>query len=109
MNVVCCRHFDLEEAKRSSPPLAKPNTLSEIKKGRHAGYTLLADRATDPKLSLRIVDLSDISLLPMAFLENVAVRQNPRLRLRAPYREYLSQAFARFYMRVALPKDVVIG
>jgi hypothetical protein len=30
----------------------------------------------------------------------------PRLRLRPPYVEYLSQAFARHFMRVGLPQPV---
>ena len=44
-------------------------------------------------------------MLPKIFVEKVAAAQNPRLRLKAPYREHLSQAFARFYMRVALPRE----
>jgi hypothetical protein len=103
--VVCCIHFDLEQAKEQNPLLSKKQTLEEIKKGRHARYTLLAARDAEPKLSLRIVDLGDIFVLPKAYLEKVAAAQNPRLRLRVPYREHLSQAVGRFYMRVALPRD----
>jgi hypothetical protein len=36
-------------------------------------------------------------------------RQRPRLRLRSPYREHLSQASARFFMRVGLPRPVTVS
>jgi len=39
-------------------------------------------------------------------LRGLAQRGEPRLRLRPPYREHLSQAFARFFMRVGLPTDI---
>ncbi len=41
------------------------------------------------------------------FLESLLKqRGQPRLRLLPPYREHLSQAFARFFMRVGLPVQV---
>lgn len=56
---------------------------------------------------LRIVDFHEVFSLPRAFLEAwLAERAEPRLRLRPPYREHLSQAFARFFMRVGLPTDI---
>ena len=48
--------------------------------------------------------------VPLSFLESLLrQRATPRLRLLAPYREYLSQAFARFFMRVGLPQPVDIS
>ena len=56
---------------------------------------------------LRIVDFHEVFSLPRVFLEAwLAQRGEPRLRLRPPYREHLSQAFARFFMRVGLPTDI---
>jgi len=40
------------------------------------------------------------------FLINFAKQKDQRLRLLPPYREHLSQAFARFFMRVGLPSDI---
>lgn len=55
----------------------------------------------------RIVDFHEVFTLPRAFLEKyLSQRQQPRLRLLPPYREHLSQAFARFFMRVGLPTPV---
>jgi len=56
---------------------------------------------------LRVVDFHRIFSLPRGFLESLlSQRGEPRLRLRPPYREHLSQAFARFFMRVGLPTDI---
>jgi hypothetical protein len=53
------------------------------------------------------VDFHEVFTLPRAFLERqLAQRGQPRLRLLPPYREHLSQAFARFFMRVGLPTPV---
>lgn len=103
--VVCCTHHDVEQARQQNTQLANKNVFDEIKKGRLARYSLLAARDSEPRLTLRIVDFGDIFVLPKAYLEKVAAAQNPRLRLQPPYREHLSQAFGRFYMRVALPRD----
>lgn len=55
----------------------------------------------------RIVDFHSVHTVPRAFLEGLlAERGTKRLRLLPPYREHLSQSFARFFMRVGLPENV---
>ena len=58
------------------------------------------------KMDIRIVDFHEVFSLPGTFLENWLSYQGVRLRLLPPYREHLSQAFARFFMRVGLPIDI---
>ena len=54
-----------------------------------------------------IVDFHDIFTIPRVFLESyLHQRGHPRLRLLPPYREHLSQSFARYFMRVGLPISV---
>ena len=54
-----------------------------------------------------VVDFHEVFSLPVHFLELWLSRGgNRRLRLLPPYREHLSQAFARFFMRVGLPVDI---
>jgi hypothetical protein len=56
---------------------------------------------------LRLVDFHDLFTVPREFLESLLrQRQEQRLRLCPPYREHLSQSFARFFMRVGLPQAV---
>lgn len=55
----------------------------------------------------RVVDFHEVFTLPRSFLESlVKERGKPRLRLSSPYKEHLSQAFARFFMRVGLPTPI---
>ncbi len=54
----------------------------------------------------RVVDLSAVYQLPLEFVRLVAASQTPRLRLLPPYREHISQAFARFWMRIGFPQDI---
>ena len=55
----------------------------------------------------RIVDFHSVFTVPRAFLEDLIVeRGGIRLRLLPPYREHLSQSFARFFMRVGLPENI---
>ena len=55
---------------------------------------------------VRIVDFRRLYSLPVAFVRRQAETRVPRLRLLPPYREHLSQAFSRFFMRLGLPVDI---
>lgn len=58
-------------------------------------------------LELRVVDFHQLYTVPREILERLLrERGTPRLRLRPPYLEHLSQAFARFFMRVGLPQPI---
>ena len=52
-----------------------------------------------------VVDFRRVYSLPISFVRTRAARA-PHLRLLPPYREHLSQAFARYFMRVGLPADI---
>jgi hypothetical protein len=54
-----------------------------------------------------IVDFHEVYTVPRNFLESLLEqRHQSRLRLLPPYHAHLSQAFARFFMRVGLPVAV---
>ena len=64
----------------------------------------------DIKLEHRAVDFHEVYTVPGESLESFLREQNAsRPRLLPPYRAHLSQAFARFYMRVGLPVDVTVA
>jgi len=54
----------------------------------------------------QVVDFRNVYGVPLDFLVDLSRRREKRLRLLPPYREHLSQAFARFFMRVGLPVDI---
>ena len=53
-----------------------------------------------------VVDFHRVHSLPLDFVRKIATKLGNRIRLLPPYREHLSQAFARFFMRVGLPVDI---
>lgn len=53
-----------------------------------------------------VVDFAAVYTVPFGFLETFAGYSGSRLRLLSPYTEHLSQAFARFIMRVGLPSPI---
>lgn len=98
-SVLVCRH-------ESASQIGK-NKQSEIIKGRQPRYAMLEKSSLAERgMGLRVVDLSDIYQLPIEFVRQVADAQTPRLRLLPPYREHISQAFARFWMRIGFPQDI---
>jgi hypothetical protein len=87
--------------------LAKRGELENVRKGRYPGFHILS--ACDLpgfEEDVRVVDFATVYTLPVPFLRRFANNSAARLRILPPYREHLSQAFARFFMRVGLPVDI---
>jgi hypothetical protein len=85
--------------------LATPRGLEDARRGNLPGYHLLAASDFNSR-ELRVVDFRRVYSLPLTFVRQRAARTGERLRLLPPYREHLSQAFARYFMRVGLPQDI---
>lgn len=118
-NVTLCPHYPLaefreiweaQEKARGQNPTDKSwrSACDDLKEGFIWNLSLLNSGETDSLgTEHRIVDFYHVLTLPREFLESlIRQREQPRLRLLPPYREHLSQAFARFYMRVGLPTPV---
>jgi len=81
--------------------------IEEIRQGKIWNLSMLNAYDGDAlQMDIRIVDFREVLSLPRNFLESWLSDQGKRLRLLPPYREHLSQAFARFFMRVGLPIDI---
>ena len=80
----------------------------DMKDGYQWNMALLnTGTADDLKTEHLVVDFHDVFSIPRSFLESfLEQRKSPRFRLLPPYREHLSQAFARYFMRVGLPTPV---
>jgi hypothetical protein len=118
-NVVLCPHISLTDYRvywendvreKGQNPTAKAwRTLCEdIKDGYVWNLSVLNSHADDELgMELRIVDFHELFTVPRIFVESmIDQRKTSRLRLRPPYREHLSQAFARYFMRVGLPTPI---
>jgi hypothetical protein len=53
-----------------------------------------------------IADFRNVYGVDYSFLKEFIKNAAERIRLNPPYREHLSQAFARYFMRVGLPTDI---
>jgi hypothetical protein len=118
-NVVLCPHYGYEEFKdaweedqrsRGQNPTAKAwrRYCDDICEGTIWNLNLLNGQS-DGKVEIghRIVDFHEVFTLPRPVLESLLNARNvTRPQLLPPYREHLSQAFARFFMRVGLPTPV---
>jgi len=118
-DIVLCPHvsitkhqetWETEMRKRTEKSLSKfwQRYCDDICKGVIFNLSILNSGDTGTLTTdHRIVDFSEIFTIPRSFLESLLKERNqPRLRLLPPYREHLSQAFARFFMRVGLPTDI---
>jgi hypothetical protein len=99
--VIVCPHWDINERKLTK------DRIEQIRKGHRPNLSLLSRCDVDGiPMNARVVDFSRVFSLPKEFVRDFAATQDSRLRLLPPYREHLSQAFARFFMRVGLPQDI---
>lgn len=123
-NVVLCPHYALEDYKDKfreqqikQKQIEKDGQLSgkawrrqceAITAGHLWNLSILnSGSAGGVETSHRVVDFHQMYTAPRKFLELfLAARKERRLRLLPPYREHLSQAFARFFMRVGLPTSI---
>ena len=118
-DVVLCPHYSLQyyresiwkpDQERRTPPLpsnseAWKKHVNVLRNGHIWNMCVVnSSKLTGLEIDHRVVDFHTVHTIPRDFLETLLQeRGKSRLRLRPPYREHLSQAFARFFMRVGLP------
>ena len=118
-NVTLCAHYALGNWKEvwqegmkaiGQTPSSKAwrNQCEDIRNGFMWNLSMLNEADLGAfRIEHRIVDFHEVFTVPRGFLESLLrQRTEERPRLLPPYREHLSQAFARFYMRVGLPVDI---
>jgi hypothetical protein len=105
--VIVCPHWDLVQAKKNSPDLAKPGIADSIRKRQIPRYSILAPESSlEPKLGYRLVDFGQVFSVPLGYIAALAGKSGRRLRLIPPYCEFVAQLFASYFMRVGLPNDI---
>jgi hypothetical protein len=105
--VALCPIFPIVTFEEANPELKRKGRWEEVRKGRVEGLHLLSSTA-DPADNHQalVVDFRKIYSLPFEMLAQHALETGPRWRLKSPYLEHFSQAFARFFMRVGLPSSI---
>lgn len=120
-NIILCPHFALADYRqaweaemnnrRQNPTeRAWKRHCNDICDGFVWNLTMLnASSREELEIQHRVVDFHYVYSAPRSFLESLLIqRRQARLRLLPPYREHLSQAFARFFMRVGLPVPIAL-
>jgi hypothetical protein len=105
--VALCPVFLLPDFEAVNQPFAQKGVWERVRQGRVEGLHLLAS-PTEPgnNRASFVADFRQIYSLPVGYLRRHADSLGPRWRLRSPFLEHLSQAFARFFMRVGLPSAI---
>jgi hypothetical protein len=108
-HLVFCPVWTQIELAKAEPSFNKKETIGNLLKGRVVGfYPINKFDANSFQRPWRIIQFQRIIELDTDDVRNNSQLLVPRLRLLPPYRESLSQSFARFFMRVGLPVPVDI-
>jgi hypothetical protein len=100
---------EAERARKQNPTSKAWSAFCEDVKNGYVWNLFMMDSWPEGEITTehRIADFHSIYTVPRAFLDAlIAERGAKRLRLQPPYREHLSQSFARFFMRVGLPTPI---
>lgn len=113
-NIILCSITSKEQFEKQL--LDKNKTSKEIKKsiesiikGQQNAYHIINEyKSEEFTQDYYIINFKDIFSVPVELARSIALSSGKRLRLCPPYREHLSQAFARYFMRVGLPINIDI-
>lgn len=108
--VLVCPYISLKKYIENLPDDQKgknvKKNIENLKKGYLPGYHLLNKSENNNLLDYIVVDFRNVYGIHIESLNAIVEQKSIRNRLLPPYREHLSQAFARFFMRVGLPQDI---
>lgn len=105
--IVLSPVWTLEELMKTDVRYKSSKAREELRQGNQPSYHLLHNYKSDNlEMKFSVVDFHQIYTLPKEYLKKTARNITYRIRLLPPYREHLSQAFARYFMRVGLPSDI---
>lgn len=105
--VILCPIYPIADFEEVNPKFRTGGRWNNVRAGRVAGLHLLAS-PTDPENNREalVVDFRQVYTLPHNYLMRRVSDLGSHWRLRSPYLEHFSQAFARYFMRVGLPSDI---
>ena len=105
--VLVCPVWTLGQFQDANERYKSGKAKEQLRRGNSAGFHLLNECKVEGfERDYLVVDFRNVYGVPFTFLVDLAKDRGKRLRLLPPYREHLSQAFARFFMRVGLPVDI---
>lgn len=105
--VLVCPYWQLSEFVEKNPSYKSNKMKESLRRGYSPAYHLL-NKCGIPNFESHylVVDFRSVYGVSFNLIKALAQKEKQRLRLLSPYREHLSQSFARFFMRVGLPVDI---
>jgi hypothetical protein len=104
--VMVCPVWDFAKWIEVYPAELRKDRKKKLQSDQLVAYHLLNPCGVDDlKRGHQVVEFGNAFSVTRAYAGKLAAAKSPRLRLLPPYREYLAQAFARYFMRVGLPVD----
>jgi len=105
--VVVCPIWSLDDFVETYPDYNSVERKEQLRRGYQPAFYLLNKCEIDGfSRDFLVVDFRQIISIPFNSLIDTISKKDRRLRLKIPYREHLSQAFARYFMRVGLPSNI---
>jgi len=111
--VLVCPYMELQKfldelpLEQVSSRASRLKTIDNLRKGFLPGFHLL-NKYEGFFEDYLVVDFRNVYGIHITYLREIGASATSRHRLLPPYREHLSQAFARYFMRVGLPQDIFI-
>lgn len=112
--VQVCPFYNLETylknlpSTRNSSRKLKEKEIKNLQQGIAIGYHLLDLKEDFGITDYLVVDFRNVYGVHIDTLKGLTLGQENRVRLNSPYKEHLSQAYARFLMRVGLPQNISV-
>jgi hypothetical protein len=107
--VLVCPFWPMKTIEEYNPWLKSKKSKEKLRMGFQPNYHLLDKPAVKDipvDNDFLVVDFRSVFSVPYNYLVEYTSNTQRRLRLLSPYKEHLSQSFARFFMRVGLPIDI---
>ncbi len=106
-SIIICPIWTLKDLMATEKFYQSSDAREKLRQGLQPIYHLLNEYILNEFMfPFSVVDFRDVYTLPKTYLKAIAKTKDTRIRLLPPYREHLSQAFARYFMRVGLPVDI---
>ncbi|MFX0100458.1 MAG: hypothetical protein ACFFCS_12870 [Candidatus Hodarchaeota archaeon] len=107
--VLVCPFWPMKVIEEHNSWFKSKKSKEKLRKGNQPNYHLLNKpdlEEIEIENDFLVVDFRSVFSVPYNFLVEYIAKIPKRMRLLPPYKEHLSQSFARFFMRVGLPVDI---
>jgi len=105
--VLVCPIYPMSYFEEQSDFYKSSDAKEALRREYLPGYHLLNKSSIHSlERDFMVLDFRDVYAVHFDYISNLAKKQEKRLRLLPPYREDLSQSFAKFFMRVGLPIEI---